>query len=83
MFFGATTLREIVSHKEWLDFDFTSNKCYQALLRENSASPILHRFWSPFLPIDFKLDNLWKLVRDDFSENYKNDVLWSIVLRAI
>ena len=82
-FSALTTLRGIVSRKEWQDFDFASEKCYQALLRENSASPILHRFWSPFLPIDFKHDNLRKLVRDDFSENYNNDVLWSIVLRAI
>lgn len=82
-FSALATLRGIVSRKEWQDVDFTSKKCYRALLRENSASPILHRFWSLFLPIAFKLDNLWKLVRDDFSENYKNDVLWPIVLRAI
>lgn len=52
-------------------------------LEGNSTSPILHRFWTPFLPIDFNLDKFWNLVRDDFSENYKNDILWKIVLRAI
>ena len=65
-FSALTTLRGIVSRKEWQDFDFTSKKCYQALLREISTSPILHRFLFPFLPSDFKLENLWKLVRDDF-----------------
>ena len=77
-----TTLRGILSRKDWCDFEFSSKKCYQVLLKENSTSPILHRFWNPFLPIGFDLDDFWKLVRDDFTENYKNDILWSIVLRA-
>ena len=77
------SLRGIVSRQEWRDFVFSSKKCYLALLRENSASPILHRFWSAFLPIDFDLDRFWVSVRDGFSENYKNDILWLIVLRAV
>ena len=77
------SLRGIVSRQEWRDFVFSSKKCYLALLRENSASPILHRFWSAFLPIDFDLDRFWVSVRDDFSENPKNDILWLIVLRAV
>ena len=77
------SLRGIVSRQEWRDFVFSSKKCYLALLRENSASPILHRFWSAFLPIDFDLDRFWVSVRDDFSENHKNDILWLIVLRAV
>ena len=79
----VTTLRRIVSRREWHDFVFSSKKCYSALLRENSTSPILHRFWSSFLPIDFDLDLFWDYVRDGCSENYKNDILWLIVLRAV
>ena len=75
--------RRIVSRQEWHDFVFSSKRCYSALLRENSTSPILHRFWSSFLPIDFDLDLFWDYVRDGFSENYKNDILWLIVLRAV
>ena len=78
-----TTLRGIVSRQEWHDFVFSSKRCCSALLRENSTSPILHRFWSSFLPIDFDLDLFWDYVRDGFSENYKNDILWLIVLRAV
>ena len=78
-----TTLRGIVSRQEWQDFVFSSKRCYSALLRENSASPILHRFWSSFLLIDFDLHLFWDYVRDGFSENYKNDILWLIVLRAV
>ena len=78
-----TTLRGIVSRQEWQDFVFSSKRCYSALLRENSASPVLHRFWSSFLLIDFDLDLFWDYVRDGFSENYKNDILWQIVLHAV
>ena len=78
-----TTLRGIISRQEWQDFVFSSKRCYSALLRENSASPVLHRSWSSFLPIDFDLDLFWDYVRDGFSENYKNDILWLIVLRAV
>ena len=77
------SFRGIISRQQWRDFVFSSKKCYLALLRENSASPILHRFWSSFLPIDFDLDRFWGSVRDGFSENYKNDILWLIVLSAV
>ena len=33
--------------------------------------------------MDFDLDRFWGSVRDGFSENYKNDVLWLIVLSAV
>ena len=82
-FLVLTTLRRIISRQEWQDFVFSSKRCYSALLRENSASPILHRFWSSFLLIDFDLHLFWDYVRDGFSENYKNDILWLIVLRAV
>ena len=34
-------------------------------------------------PIGFNLDRHWSLVRDGFFENFKNDPLWLIVLRAV
>ena len=36
-----------------------------------------------FLLIDFDLELFWDYVRDGFSENYKNDILWQIVLRTV
>ena len=78
-----TRIREIVSSREWRNFGFSSKNCYCALLRENSASPVLHRFWVSFLPVGFDLDRHWNLVRDAFSESYKSDLLWLIVLRAV
>ena len=78
-----TSLREILSHRDWLAFVFTSRKCYSALLKQTSSSPVIHRFWVPFLTVGFDLDGHWKLVRDGFTENFKNDLLWLIILRAV
>ncbi len=76
-------LRDILSHRDWLDLVFTSKQCYLVLLKEKSASPMLHRYWISFLTIGFDLNKHWKFVRDGFCENFKNDLLWLIVLRAV
>ena len=39
--------------------------------------------WSPFVSARFSLSRHWRLVRDDFTENFKNDLAWLITLRAI
>ena len=78
-----TSLRKILSCRDWRDFVFTSKKCYFTLLKEKSSSPVIHRYWVSFLTIGFDLDRHWSLVRDGFSENFKNDLLWLIVLRAV
>ena len=77
-----SSLRKILSCQDWRNFAFTSKKCYYTLLKEKSSSPVIHRHWVSFLTIGFDLDRHWSLVRDDFCENFKNDLLWLIVLRA-
>ena len=64
-------------------FDFTSKSCYQEFLKETMTSPILSHQWAPFVNPSFDLDNHWSLVRDPFTENFKNDLSWLIILRAI
>ena len=78
-----TSLRRILSCQDWRDFVFTSKKCYIILLKEKSSSPVIHRYWVSFWTIGFDLDRHWSLVRDGFSENFKNDLLWLIILRAV
>jgi hypothetical protein len=80
---ALNSLRKILSCQDWCDFVFTSKKCYSTLLKEKSSSPIIHRYWVSFLTIGFDLDRHWSLVRDGFCENFKNDLLWLIILRAV
>ena len=72
-----------MSCQDWREFVFTSKKCYTILLKEKPSSPVIHRYWVSFLTIGFNLDRHWSLVRDGFSENFKNDLLWLIILRAV
>jgi hypothetical protein len=73
-------LRKTLSCKDWRDFVFTSKKCYFTLLKEKSSSPVIHHYWVSFLTIGFDLDRHWSLVHDGFCENFKNDLLWLIIL---
>ena len=77
------SLREILSRQDWDNFAFTSKKCYSTLLKKKSASPIIHRYWIPFLSIGFNSDQHLSLVRDGFCEKFKNDLLWLIILCAV
>ena len=61
----------------------SSEKIYLKLLSSSSSSPILSRHWTPFVGRRFSLDDQWSLVRDSFTENHKNDLLWLIVLHAV
>ena len=63
--------------------DLVSRKIYSSLLSHRSSSPLLPKFWSSFLPRPSSLDRYWSLVRDRFTENFKNDLLWLIALRGI
>ena len=58
-------------------------KCYTILLKEKSSSPVIHRYCVSFLTIGFDLNRHWTLVREGFCENFKNDLLWLIILRAV
>ena len=80
---GLTSLRKILSCQDWRDFVFTAKKCYTILLKEKSSPPVIHRYWVSFLTIGFDLNRHWSLVREGFCENFKNDLLWLIILRAV
>ena len=62
---------------------FTTKKCYTILLKEKSSSPVIHRYWVSFLTIGFDLNRDWPLVREGFCENFKNDLLWLIILHVV
>ncbi len=61
----------------------SSKKIYDKLLSFTSSPPILPRWWFPFMGSGFSLSDHWSLVHDGFCENYKNDVLWLILLRGV
>lgn len=63
--------------------NLTSKKIYANLLSRTSSPPLLPGRWVPFLGSGFSIKDHWSLVRDDFCENFKNDILWLITLRGI
>lgn len=63
--------------------ELTSKKIYVKLLSMASSPPLLPGGWVPFLRVDFSIKEHWTLVRDNFCENFKNDILWLITLRGI
>ena len=64
-------------------FIFSTKSLYPLFLKKAYTIPILPAFWSPFVSARFSLSRHWRLVRDDFTENFKNDLAWLITLRAI
>ena len=65
------------------DFSFSTKAFYELLASRAFTAPILPAFWTPFLSPGFNLSRHWGLVRDYFTENYKNDLAWLITLRAV
>ena len=65
------------------DSELSSRKIYAKLLLLGSSSPSLPRQWAFFLGPSFSLRDHWSLVRDGFTENFKNDLLWLIALRGV
>ena len=63
--------------------ELSSKKVYSKLLQSNSAGPISSHHWAPFVRPAFQLSEHWSLVRDNFTENHKNDLLWLILLHAV
>ena len=63
--------------------DLTAKALYCKLLSISSFPPILHRQWAQVIGSGFSLNGHWSLVRDSFTENFKNDLLWLIALRAV
>ena len=80
---SLTTLGEILSRQDWLDFQFSAKNCYHALLKKKSSAPVLPRTWGLVLGSDFLFNRHISFVRDGFSENYKDDLLWLITLRVV
>ena len=64
-------------------FVFSSKNIYRELLKRKSSPPILPFFWAPFVGINFDLLKHWSNVRESLTENFKNDLLWLITLRAV
>ena len=75
-----TTIRDLEVPETFCN---TAKDFYALLLRKICTSPILHRFWAPFVPHSFSLTVHWQRVRDNFTENFKNDLAWLISLRAV
>ena len=63
--------------------DLVAKKIYDNLLSRGSSPPLLPYHWMSMLGPGFSLNDHWSLVRDGFTENYKNDLLWLITLRAV
>ena len=63
------------------NFSFSSNDCYNEFLKNTVTAPIVPLYWTsvvgPGLPV-----NMWSLIRDPISENFKSDIAWLIALRA-
>jgi len=64
-------------------FTDTPKEFYALSLRKICASPILHSFWTPFVCRTFSLTVHWQRIRDNFTENFKNDLAWPITFRAV
>lgn len=56
---------------------------YNLLLSKESSWPLLSWHWTPVLGSGFSLKNHWSRARDNFSENFKYDILWLIAFRGI
>ena len=63
-------------------FVYCSKNIYRELLKQLS-SPLLRRFWSPFLRPCLDMGEHWSLVRDSLTENFKSDLSWLITLKAV
>ena len=61
----------------------STRNIYSHLCKEKSSPPILPYPWVPFLGPGFVIKDHWAKVRDAFTENFKNDVLWLITLRGV
>ena len=56
---------------------------YHHLLKKSSSPPVLPFAWSAILGPGFVMSDHWNRVRDPFTENFKNDLLWLITLRGV
>ena len=73
----------VLSSVRLADDNLSSKVFYNLLLSKESSSPLLSWHWTPVLGPGFSLSNHWSRVRDDFCEDFKEDILWLFVLRGI
>jgi len=64
-------------------FTYSAKNCYAQLLQETVSAPLLPVYWRSFIGYDLSIRSHWPLVRDHFTENFKNDIAWLITLRGI
>ena len=64
-------------------FTYSAKNCYVQLLRETVSAPLLPVYWRVLLGSDFSIRRHWSLVRDQLTENFKNDIVWLITLRGL
>ena len=81
--FYSIALQSLASLRLPSDFSFSSKAFYGLFLKASSTIPFLPGLWTPSLLPRFSLERHWSLVRDQFTENFKNDLAWLISLRAI
>lgn len=60
----------------------STKNVYSLLLGAKSSPPLLPRRWSSYLSPGFSMLDHWGRVRDDFTENFKNDLSWLVTLRG-
>ena len=63
--------------------NFFSAKAHMYLLCEHSSPPVLPFVWQSQLIPNLSLTSFWQNIRDDLTEDYKNDLAWLISLRAV
>ena len=72
----------VLSSLRLTDESLNSKTFYNLLLSKEAPSFLLSRYWTPVLGPGFSLKNHWSHVRDNFSENFKEDIPWLISLRG-
>lgn len=65
------------------DAPLSTKVFYSHLLAKRSSSPLLSGAWVALLGPGLSLKDHWPKVRDTLSENFKNDLVWAIALRAV
>ena len=64
------------------DEDLNSKNLYKLLLSKELSLPLLLGHWTPVLGPSFSLSSDWSHVRDEFCENFKENILWPTVSRG-
>ena len=64
------------------NFIYSAKNCYVQLLKRTVSPPLLPVYWRSVINHDLPIKRHWSLVRDHFTENYKNDIAWLITLKG-